>query len=88
MENLSSPGKKKMRLGVIVPQSDMEWEVREHDPYRYNVVLRHKPTGMVIEQASEKSESDGKSSCLKELRWRLRHLAEYKKSCVRECEVD
>ena len=74
----------KIKIGIEILDSDIEWMLEEGKPYRYHATLIYKPLGMEIEQASEASFSEAKGSCLKELRWRLTHLEEYNKSKVRD----
>ena len=70
------------RVALQMDESDIDWDIRMNDPYRYHAVLTHKSTGMVIEQVSECSKAEAKTFCLKELKWRFKNWEEYNKSLV------
>lgn len=72
-----------IRLGVVIQDGDIEWAEEKDAPYRYHIKLTHKPTEMIIEQASDSSFVEAKTLCLKELQWRLKNWKEYCKSLVR-----
>ena len=78
---------KTLELGLNIDNAEIEWSFKENEPYRHMATLYHSPTHMTIEQASDKSVSEAKSACLKELSWRLQHWDAYQKSSVREIEV-
>ena len=65
------------RVALQMDESDIDWDIRRDDPYRYHAVLTHKATGMVIEQVSDCSKAEAKTFCLKELKWRFKNWEEY-----------
>jgi hypothetical protein len=64
----------------------IEWTVERGKPYAYHVYLHYKPKNMTIEQVSDHSISSAKKYCLNELKWRLKHWNEYKKSTMKDDE--
>ena len=51
-----------MKLQVKIPPKDIEWIKEKNKKYTYHMTLHHIPTGMHIEQASERAWSEAKES--------------------------
>jgi hypothetical protein len=73
---------------VEIPKSQIQWIKEEHKRYRYHVTLVHIPSGMRIEQVSERSWAEAKESCLMILKWRLAHWHDYLQSRVRPLPIN
>jgi len=77
-----------LKLQVKIPPKDIEWIKEKNKKYTYHMTLHHIPTGMHIEQASERAWSEAKESCLMTLQWRLDNWDEYVKSRVRPLPIN
>jgi hypothetical protein len=66
-----------------IPEEDLEWVKEKDKKYKYHVTVTHKPTGMTLEQAGERSWFEATDSCMQTLRWRLANWDEYVASRVR-----
>jgi len=71
-----------------IPAGDCEWLKESDKKYKYHVTLTHKPTGMSIEQAGERSWYEATDSCMQTLKWRLANWDEYVASRVRPVNAD
>tara|TARA_B100000686_G_C15970324_1_gene562375 strand:- start:19 stop:231 length:213 start_codon:yes stop_codon:yes gene_type:complete len=63
-------GKSKF-LSIEIPDDELDWVLEEDKKYKYHATLKHKPTGITIEQASERNMSRCKNLCLKYLKWKI-----------------
>lgn len=71
-----------------IPDSDLEWVKEKDKKYKYHVTVTHKPTGMSLEQAGERSWYEATDSCMQTLKWRLANWDEYVASRVRPINED
>ena len=58
-------------LNMSINNEDLQWGKELNKKFRYHMTLIHIPTGITIEQASERNWSECKTLCLNSLKWKL-----------------
>lgn len=56
---------------MVIPEDDIEWLLEKNKKFPYHATVIHKPTGIRVEQAGERTWADPKAACLEELKFRL-----------------
>ena len=42
-------------LGIEIPEKDLEWKREAYKKFKYHATVTHKPSGITIEQASDRA---------------------------------
>ena len=58
-------------LGIEIPEKDLEWKKEPNKKFKYHATVTHKPTGITIEQASDRAWGECFELCRNSLKRQL-----------------
>jgi len=67
----SRAGCKSEYLKTSINDSDLVWKKESNKKFKYHMTVTHKPSGISIEQASERAWSECVLLCKNSLKWKL-----------------
>ena len=67
----SRAGKQSKYMNIKISEKDLEWKKEPKQKFKFHMTVTHKPTGISIEQASDRDWAECETLCKNSLKWKL-----------------